>query len=93
MIVCLIATKVYVIKGFRIISMNALFKLRKIYLAFPRGFCAGVERAVKIVNLVLEKYGSPIYVRHQIVHNRHVVSNFKKKPHPLPPLQTGHRGG
>ncbi len=56
-----------------------LKNLKKIYLAFPRGFCAGVERAIKTLDLVLKKHGPPIYVRHQIVHNRHVVSNFKKK--------------
>lgn len=54
-------------------------KLKKIYLASPRGFCAGVTRAVKIVDLVLEKHGPPVYVRHQVVHNRHVVSDFEKK--------------
>lgn len=53
--------------------------IRKIYLASPRGFCAGVTRAIKIVDLVLKKHGSPIYVRHQIVHNRHVIQNFEKK--------------
>lgn len=54
-------------------------KLKKIYLASPRGFCAGVTRAVKIVDLVLKKHGSPIYVRHQIVHNRHIVEDFEKR--------------
>ena len=46
----------------------------KIYLANPRGFCAGVDRAIDIVDLSLKKYGAPIYVRHEIVHNRHVVN-------------------
>jgi len=54
-------------------------KLKKIYLVSPRGFCAGVKRAVEVVNLVLQKYKTPIYVRHQIVHNRHVISDFEKK--------------
>jgi 4-hydroxy-3-methylbut-2-en-1-yl diphosphate reductase len=51
----------------------------KIFLAAPRGFCAGVVRAIDIVEKVLEKYGSPVYVRHEIVHNKHVVDNLKKK--------------
>ena len=50
----------------------------KIYLASPRGFCAGVDRAIEIVKKSLEKYGSPVYVRHEIVHNKHVVENLKK---------------
>jgi len=54
-------------------------KLKKIYLVSPRGFCAGVKRAVEVVNLVLQKHGAPIYVRHQIVHNRHVISDFEKR--------------
>jgi len=54
-------------------------QLKKIYLAWPRGFCAGVKRAVKIVDLLLEKYGPPIYVRHQIVHNKYVILDLKKK--------------
>lgn len=54
-------------------------KLKKIYLACPRGFCAGVRRAVKITNLVLKKHRPPIYIRHHIVHNRHVVSDFEKR--------------
>jgi len=48
-------------------------------LAKPRGFCAGVERAVRTVELAIEKYGTPIYVRHEIVHNRHVVDGLKRK--------------
>ena len=50
-----------------------------IYLANPRGFCAGVRRAIDIVQKVLEKYGAPIYVRHEIVHNKHVVENLKNQ--------------
>ena len=51
----------------------------KIFLASPRGFCAGVDRAIEIVEKSLKKFGSPIYVRHEIVHNKSVVENLKKK--------------
>ena len=47
-----------------------------LYLAAPRGFCAGVDRAIKIVEMALEKRGAPVYVRHEIVHNKHVVQRF-----------------
>ena len=50
----------------------------KIYLAAPRGFCAGVDRAIEIVKKTLDKYGSPVYVRHEIVHNKNVVETLKK---------------
>ena len=50
----------------------------KILLAAPRGFCAGVDRAIEIVKKSLEKYGPPIYVRHEIVHNKHVVDSLKQ---------------
>ena len=50
-----------------------------LYLADPRGFCAGVERAIQIVELALEKWGAPVYVRHEIVHNRHVVEDLRSK--------------
>jgi 4-hydroxy-3-methylbut-2-en-1-yl diphosphate reductase len=50
-----------------------------ILVAAPRGFCAGVDRAIKIVELALKKYGAPVYVRHEIVHNRHVVESLKAK--------------
>jgi 4-hydroxy-3-methylbut-2-en-1-yl diphosphate reductase len=50
-----------------------------IYVAAPRGFCAGVDRAIQIVELALAKYGAPVYVRHEIVHNRHVVETLKAK--------------
>ena len=53
-------------------------KQLKILLASPRGFCAGVDRAIEIVKKALVKYGSPVYVRHEIVHNREVVENLKK---------------
>lgn len=51
----------------------------KIYLASPRGFCAGVDRAIDIVELSLKAYGAPIYVRHEIVHSRHVVNSLRQK--------------
>ena len=50
----------------------------KILLAAPRGFCAGVDRAIEIVKKSIDKYGSPVYVRHEIVHNKHVVDGLKK---------------
>jgi len=50
----------------------------KILLAAPRGFCAGVERAIEIVKKSINKYGAPVYVRHEIVHNKHVVDSLKK---------------
>ena len=51
----------------------------KIYLAAPRGFCAGVDRAIKMVELALEKWGAPIFVRHEIVHNKYVVDKLRAK--------------
>ena len=51
----------------------------KIYLASPRGFCAGVKRAIEIVEKSINKYGSPVYVRHEIVHNKQVVDELKEK--------------
>ena len=51
----------------------------KIYLASPRGFCAGVKRAIEIVEKSINKYGSPVYVRHEIVHNKQVVGELEKK--------------
>jgi 4-hydroxy-3-methylbut-2-enyl diphosphate reductase len=51
----------------------------KIYLASPRGFCAGVKRAIEIVDKSLVKFGAPVYVRHEIVHNKQVVESLKKK--------------
>ena len=68
-----------------------------ILLAAPRGFCAGVDRAIKIVELALQKFGAPVYVRHEIVHNRHVVDipqgakapflwrSSTRSPKPTPP--------
>ncbi|WP_425046639.1 4-hydroxy-3-methylbut-2-enyl diphosphate reductase [Primorskyibacter sp. S87] len=50
-----------------------------LYLAAPRGFCAGVDRAIKIVEMALEKWGAPVYVRHEIVHNKYVVDGLRNK--------------
>ena len=52
---------------------------KTIYLATPRGFCAGVDRAIAIVERALEKFGAPIYVRHEVVHNAYVVNDLKQK--------------
>ncbi|MEM1272680.1 MAG: 4-hydroxy-3-methylbut-2-enyl diphosphate reductase [Pseudomonadota bacterium] len=51
----------------------------KLYLAAPRGFCAGVDRAIKIVEMALEKWGAPVFVRHEIVHNKFVVDDLRRK--------------
>ena len=51
----------------------------KVYLGVPRGFCAGVVRAIEIVELALQRYGAPVYVKHQIVHNPYVVSSLERK--------------
>ena len=51
----------------------------KVLLAAPRGFCAGVERAIEIVEKTIEKYGAPVFVRHEIVHNKFVVDSLKTK--------------
>ena len=50
----------------------------KIFLAAPRGFCAGVDRAIEIVKKSINKFGAPVYVRHEIVHNKYVVDSLKK---------------
>jgi len=55
------------------------FQEKSIFLAEPRGFCAGVDRAIEIVEKAIEVYGAPVYVRHEIVHNRHVVHDLKEK--------------
>ena len=74
--------------GFGLINFSAyvsryiLEKMKseiKIFLAAPRGFCAGVERAIEIVNQAIKKYGTPVYVRHEIVHNKQVVETLKSK--------------
>ena len=64
--------------------MNAPFQKSaklplQVLIAAPRGFCAGVDRAIEIVERALERYGAPVYVRHEIVHNRYVVDNLKAK--------------
>jgi 4-hydroxy-3-methylbut-2-enyl diphosphate reductase len=51
----------------------------KVLLCSPRGFCAGVVRAIDTVERALERYGAPVYVRHEIVHNRHVVDSLRAK--------------
>ena len=51
----------------------------KVFLAKPRGFCAGVDRAIDVVEIALDIYGPPVYVRHEIVHNDHVVNELRKK--------------
>ena len=51
----------------------------EIYLAQPRGFCAGVRRAISIVEETLARFGAPIYVRHEIVQNKHVINDIKHK--------------
>src|SRR6478672_11341009 len=61
------------------ILMTHAKKLLTILLASPRGFCAGVERAILIVERAIERYGRPVYVRHEIVHNRHVVETLEAK--------------
>jgi 4-hydroxy-3-methylbut-2-enyl diphosphate reductase len=53
--------------------------MKKIILANPRGFCAGVDRAITIVEKALEKYGAPVYVRHEVVHNKYVVDGLKQR--------------
>src|SRR5215207_958166 len=61
-------------------SMNgAEAKRLKVILSQPRGFCAGVVRAIDIVERALKKYGPPVYVRHEIVHNKYVVESLKAK--------------
>ncbi|MEQ9662131.1 MAG: 4-hydroxy-3-methylbut-2-enyl diphosphate reductase [Parasphingopyxis sp.] len=59
--------------------MNAPKTPLTLMIAAPRGFCAGVDRAIRIVELAIEKYGAPVYVRHEIVHNRYVVDTLKAK--------------
>ena len=54
-------------------------QVAEVVLGVPRGFCAGVVRAIDIVNLCLDKFGPPIYVKHQIVHNPYVVEELEKK--------------
>src|ERR1700761_9246816 len=66
----------------------------KVILAKPRGFCAGVERAIEIVERAIERFGAPVYVRHEIVHNRHVVESLRAKgAHFVDELDEGPPGG
>ncbi len=58
---------------------NDSSKVHEVVLAEPRGFCAGVDRAIEIVERALAQYGAPIYVRHEIVHNTYVVNDLKAK--------------
>ncbi len=59
--------------------MAALLEVKEVLLAEPRGFCAGVDRAIEIVERAITKFGAPIYVRHEIVHNTYVVNDLKQK--------------
>ncbi|MDR7296298.1 4-hydroxy-3-methylbut-2-enyl diphosphate reductase [Pelomonas aquatica] len=59
--------------------MNAILQPQEVLLAEPRGFCAGVDRAIEIVERALVKFGAPIYVRHEIVHNTYVVNDLKSR--------------
>lgn len=63
----------------KVISSAANKDRLRIFLANPRGFCAGVDRAIKIVELAIKKFGAPVYVRHEIVHNRYVVEGLEAK--------------
>ena len=63
----------------------------QVILAQPRGFCAGVVRAIEIVERALAKYGAPVYVRHEIVHNRYVVERLKKMGKYCPRAQSSNR--
>ena len=59
--------------------MTKYFSNTKLMLATPRGFCAGVERAVDIVNKAVDVFGAPIYVKHEVVHNKYVIEDLEKK--------------
>src|SRR5947209_19893280 len=58
---------------------QALSGVREVWIAAPHGFCAGVERAIQIVEIALERWGSPLYVYHEIVHNAQVVAHFRDR--------------
>ena len=62
-----------------IVWLSKKNKIKEIVLANPRGFCAGVDRAIEIVEKSLEKYDEPVFVRHQVVHNKNVVKHLEKK--------------
>ena len=59
--------------------MNKVLSKSKLILASPRGFCAGVERAVEILQKAIDLLGAPVYVKHEVVHNEAVVSDLKKR--------------
>ena len=59
--------------------MNKILSNTRIILATPRGFCAGVERAVEILDKAIKSFGSPIYVKHEVVHNKFIIANFKDR--------------
>lgn len=63
----------------RTVHKRSTRHVMQVFLAQPRGFCAGVQRAVEIVERAIERYGAPVYVRHEIVHNKHVVESLKEK--------------
>ena len=66
---------------------------KEVLLAQPRGFCAGVDRAIEIVERALIEFGAPIFVRHEIVHNAYVVDDLRRKgPWSRPPLGGGRPG-
>ncbi len=67
------------IKGEILVSETGNKPALRVLLAQPRGFCAGVERAIEIVERALQRFGPPVYVRHEIVHNRHVVDDLRRK--------------
>ena len=70
-----LSKRLFYTKGMADVQKNNM----KILLASPRGFCAGVDRAIQIVEKALEKYGAPVYVRHEIVHNKYVVEGLRNK--------------
>jgi len=67
------------VKGYLMQQQKLSFQPKSVFLAEPRGFCAGVDRAIEIVERAIKVYGAPVYVRHEIVHNRYVVEDLKAK--------------
>ena len=59
--------------------MNKVLSKSKLILASPRGFCAGVERAVEILQRAIDLLGAPVYVKHEVVHNKYIIEDFEKK--------------